>query len=104
MEEPARYLLLYGVIILLLALLAGIPYGKAILKKETDGIIFAWRVAHSALSIGVILMLTLTPILSQINTDLKLKWSIAILFYYFWLCLFICSIFSSNRWSQRAYI
>ena len=36
MEEPARHLLFHGVIILLLGLLAGIPYGRAILKKEQE--------------------------------------------------------------------
>ncbi len=51
MEEPARHLLFHGAIILLLGLLAGGPYGKAILKKEPDSLIFAWRVAHSALSL-----------------------------------------------------
>ncbi len=99
MEEPARYLLFHGVIILLLALLAGIPYGKAILNKEADSIIFAWRVAHSALTIGAILMLTLTSILSQVNIDLKLMWSIAILFiisgYTFSFALYL----GTNRWS-----
>ncbi len=34
MEEPAQYFLFHGVIILFLVLLAGIPYGKAILKKK----------------------------------------------------------------------
>jgi hypothetical protein len=80
MEEPARHLLFHGVIILLLALLAGIPYGRAILRNEADNTIFAWRVAHSALSIGAILMFSLAPILSQLNVDLRTIWLIAFLF------------------------
>ena len=80
MEEPARHLLFHGAIILLLALLAGIPYGRAILKKEAESHIFAWRVAHSALTIGAILMFALVPILSLLNVDLKVMWSIAMLF------------------------
>jgi hypothetical protein len=80
MEEPARHLLFHGVIILLIALLAGIPYGKSILKKEADNIIFAWRVAHSALTIGAILMLSLVPILSMLNVNLEIMWTIAVLF------------------------
>lgn len=52
MEEPARHLLFHGVIILLLGLLAGIPYGRAILKKQQDSLIIAWRVAHSALTMN----------------------------------------------------
>jgi len=80
MEEPARHLLFHGVIILLLGLLAGIPYGRAILKKEQDSLIIAWRVAHSSLSMGAILMFALVPILSLLNVDLKIMWSIAVLF------------------------
>ncbi len=80
MEEPARHLLFHGVIILLLALLAGIPYGRAILRKEAERLVFAWRVAHSALTMGAILMFALVPILSQLNVDLKIMWSIAVLF------------------------
>ncbi len=80
MEEPARHLLFHGVIILLLGLLAGISYGRAMLKKEPDSLIFAWRVAHSALSMGAILMVALVPILTLLNVDLKIKWSIIVLF------------------------
>ncbi len=80
MEEPARHLLFHGVIILLLALLAGIPYGRAILKKEANSIIFAWRVAHSALSMGAILMFSLVSILPLLNVDLIIKWYIVVLF------------------------
>ena len=43
MEESAKHLLFHGTVILLIALLAGIPYGRSILKKEADNIIFAWR-------------------------------------------------------------
>lgn len=79
-EEPARHLLFHGVIILLLGLLAGIPYGRAIVKKEPDSLIVAWRVAHSALSMGALLMLALVPILPLLQVGLNIKWSIAGLF------------------------
>ena len=80
MEEPARYLLFHGVIVLLLGLLAGIPYGKAILREKSEKLILAWRVAHSALSMGAILMFALVPILPLLSVDLKIQWSIAVLF------------------------
>ncbi|HFQ62235.1 MAG TPA: hypothetical protein ENK39_08070 [Epsilonproteobacteria bacterium] len=80
MEEPAKYLLFHGVIILLFALLAGFPYARSILKKEAENIIFAWRVAHSALIMGAILMLALVPILSYLNVELKVLWIISGLF------------------------
>ena len=80
MEEPSRQLLFHGAIILLLALLAGIPYGRAILKKKADSLVFAWRIAHSALAMGAILMFSLTAVLSQLNVGLEIMWLIAVLF------------------------
>lgn len=105
MEEPARHLLFHGAIILLLALLAGIPYGRAILKKKADSIIFAWRVAHSALTIGAILMFSLVPILSMLNVNLKVMWSIAVLFivsgYAFSLALYLSPTVGHRGLSYR---
>jgi hypothetical protein len=79
MEEPARHLLFHGVIILLLGLLAGIPYGKAILKNKSDENIFSWRVAHSSLTMGAIFMFSLVPILPLLNVGFEIKWTIVIL-------------------------
>ena len=93
MEEPARYLLFHGVIVLLLGLLAGIPYGKAILNRESDSTVFAWRVAHAALSMGAILMLSLVSILPMLNVGLNIRWSIVVLFivsgYFFSFALYL---------------
>lgn len=80
MDESARHLLFHGVVILLLGLLAGIPYGRAILKKEQESLIIAWRVAHSSLSMGAILMFALVSILPLLNVDLNIKWFIVVLF------------------------
>jgi hypothetical protein len=105
MEEPARHLLFHGVIILLLALLAGIPYGRAILKKEAKNLIFAWRVAHSALAMGAILMFALVSILSQLNVGLKVMWFIATLFitsgYAFTIALYLGPIVGHRGLSSR---
>jgi hypothetical protein len=80
MEASAKHLLFHGAVILLIALLAGIPYAKSILKKEADNIIFAWRVAHSALTMGAILMFSLVPILSLLEASVSVKRIIALLF------------------------
>ena len=80
MEEPARHLLFHGVIIFLLGLFAGIPYARAILKRKSESLIFAWRVAHSALCIGAILMFSLVPIVPLLSVDDKTVWTIAVLF------------------------
>jgi hypothetical protein len=93
MDESARYLLFHGTVILLLALIAGVPYARSILKKAADNIIFAWRVAHSALTLGAVLMFSLVPILSLLEVGFVVRWLIALFFivsaYSFSLALFL---------------
>jgi hypothetical protein len=38
--------------VLLIGLLAGYPYGKAITRRALEPIVRAWRLAHSSLAIG----------------------------------------------------
>ena len=80
MEESARYLMFNAVIVLFAGLLAGIPYGRAILKGDNQRLIDAWRVAHSALPIGAILLLVLSTSFASLNVTINIKWAIAILF------------------------
>jgi len=80
MDESARYLMFHAVIVLLIGLLAGIPYGRAIITKNNERLIEAWRVAHAALPIGAILMLALSALLTDLNIVANLKWAISILF------------------------
>jgi hypothetical protein len=39
-------------VVLLIGLLAGYPYGKAITQHASEPIVRAWRLAHSSLAIG----------------------------------------------------
>ena len=80
MEESARYLMFHAVIVLLAGLLAGIPYGRAILNNSNERLIDAWRVAHAALPIGAILLLVLSVSFSGLNVAVNIKWTISILF------------------------
>ena len=80
MEESARYLMFHAVIVLLSGLLAGIPYARAILKKSNERLIDAWRVAHSALPMGAMLLLVISVSFSGLNVAMNLKWAISILF------------------------
>ena len=80
MEESARYLMFHAVVVLLSGLLAGIPYGRAILKKSNERLIDAWRVAHAALPMGGILLLVISVSFSGLNVAINLKWAISILF------------------------
>ena len=70
----------HAVIVLLVGLLAGLPYGKAINKNANERLIEAWRVAHAALPVGAILMLVISALLSGLNVSTTLKWTISILF------------------------
>ncbi|MBL3591536.1 MAG: hypothetical protein JMN24_17385 [gamma proteobacterium endosymbiont of Lamellibrachia anaximandri] len=79
MEEPARHILFHGVIILLFGLLAGIPYARSIIENKSESVVLAWRVAHSALSMGAILMLSLVSILPLLNVNMVIKWIISVL-------------------------
>ena len=80
MEESARYLMFHAVVVLLSGLLAGIPYGRAILKKSNERLIDAWRVAHAALPMGAILLLVISVSFAGLNVAINLKWVISILF------------------------
>jgi hypothetical protein len=75
MSSFAIQLTLHGAIVILIGLLCGIPYSSAIIHKEDENKINAWRLAHSSLAMGgttiiafstVISNLKLEPILSSI--------------------------------------
>jgi hypothetical protein len=74
METPARHLLFHGGVVLLIGLLAGFPFGKAIAGKRSDDTIRAWRVAHSALSMGATTMIAVAIVLSGLAGGSMVKW------------------------------
>ena len=80
MDVPARYLLFHAAVILLIGLLAGIPYGKAILNKKSESLVHAWRVAHGALALGAALMIALAAILSTLQVALLVKQALVVAF------------------------
>ena len=51
-DSYCALLLLSGSLVLLIGLLAGYPYGKAITKQAAEPIVRAWRLAHSSLALG----------------------------------------------------
>lgn len=56
-------LVFHGSITLLIGLLCGAPMGRAINNKRTEEVIAAWRVAHSGLITGAILLFSVALIL-----------------------------------------
>jgi len=51
-DSNCALLLLSGSMALLIGLLAGYPYGKAITSQAPEAIVRAWRLAHSSLALG----------------------------------------------------
>jgi hypothetical protein len=51
-DSYCAWLLLSGSVVLLIGLLAGVPYGRAITRQASETIVRAWRLAHSSLAIG----------------------------------------------------
>ena len=78
MEKSAHYLLFNGSIVLLVGLLCGVPYGVAIVKKQSDEIIRAWKLAHGALSLGATTMIAIAAVLSFLVVNQSLIWAISI--------------------------
>ena len=77
MEPSARYLVFHGTIILLIGLLCGAPYGRAINAGAATGIVHSWRVAHLSLPIGAILMFAVATLLASFAVVGQIKQLIA---------------------------
>lgn len=80
MNEIMKQLILHGSIILLIGLIAGAPYGRAILKKQSDNTVHIWRMAHLSLPIAATLLFAIASFITLLGVSDALKWSIAILF------------------------
>lgn len=62
---------------LLIALLYGAPYAKAIKSGASAQVVNSWRVAHQSLCLGAVLMFSVAAVLPFLSTPLALKWLIA---------------------------
>ena len=63
----AKQLILHGGVILLLGLLCGAPLGSAIVRRKAEETVRAWRVAHSSLVMGGVLLLAIAGIVSHLQ-------------------------------------
>jgi len=77
MEPVAKYLAFHASIILIIGLLCGAPYARAIKQQRPDHIVHSWRVAHASLPIGSMLMIALSAIVSQFAVAPIVKWVLA---------------------------
>ncbi|GLQ98129.1 hypothetical protein [Dyella mobilis] len=78
MDLSARHLVFHGSIVLLIGLLCGAPYGRAISRNAPANIVHSWRVAHASLPIGAILMFAVAALLSSFAVTAQVKWLVAI--------------------------
>src|SRR6185312_6133009 len=77
MEAPARYLVFHGAIVLLLGLLFGAPYARAIKRNAPAQVVNSWRVAHLSVPVGAMLMLAIAAVLGSLTTSDGMKWTLA---------------------------
>jgi uncharacterized membrane-anchored protein len=75
-----KQLIFHGGVILLVGLLCGAPLGSAVVRRKTEETIRAWRVAHSSLVMGGILLLALAGIITQLQLN---AWALALLVWAF---------------------
>ncbi len=67
------HLLLHALIILLIGLISGAPMGKAINRGASEDTIRAWRVAHSGLSMGGIMLMTMAVVIGHLQPSSLLR-------------------------------
>lgn len=65
---------------LLVGLLAGVPYGMAINQKKPEHIVNAWRLAHGSLSLGATTMFAISAVLTHLLVGVVTKWLIVTAF------------------------
>ena len=62
-----KQLIFHGSVILLAGLLCGAPLGSAVVRGKSEEMVRAWRVAHSSLMMGGILLLALAGVLVHLQ-------------------------------------
>lgn len=60
-------LIFHGAVILLVGLLCGAPLGSAVVRGKPEETVRAWRVAHSSLVMGGVLLLALAGIVARLQ-------------------------------------
>lgn len=77
METSARHLAFHGSIVLLIGLLCGGLYARAINRNAAPHIVHSWRVAHASLPAGALIMFAIAALLSAFAVGVQVKWFIA---------------------------
>src|SRR5436305_13125627 len=78
MEASARHLAFHGAVVLLVGLLCGAPYARAVNRNAAADVVHSWRVAHASLPIGAMLMFAVAALLSSFAIAEQVKGLIAL--------------------------
>ena len=62
-----KQLIFHGAVIFLIGLLCGVPFGRAIVRRKPEATVSAWRVAHTSLTMGGILLLVVGLVVPQLR-------------------------------------
>jgi hypothetical protein len=73
MDTTARYLVFHSVVVLVIGLIVGVPYGRAIGRKAPNDVLHAWRLAHGTLTLGAALGLAIAAVLSSFTVGAAVK-------------------------------
>jgi hypothetical protein len=68
-----QQLILHGSIIFLLGLLSGIPFGRAIVHRKPEATVRGWRVAHSGITMGGVLLLALSSVVPHLQLSMSAR-------------------------------
>ncbi len=71
---PSKILLLFGLLVVLIGLITGVPMWLAIIKNKTEGTIRAWRVAHTTLTLDGTIMVALGAFVPQLPLTESTAW------------------------------
>jgi hypothetical protein len=80
LSQLSLHLILHASIILLVALVFGAPYARAIKRNAEVQVINSWRVAHQSLTIGALLLFAMAYVLPSLAIPNVLRMAIAVLF------------------------
>ena len=78
MDTSARHLVFHGAVVLLIGLLCGAPYGRAVNRNAPEHVVHSWRVAHGSIPLGAALMFGVAAVLSHLRAGAPLKWAVAL--------------------------
>jgi hypothetical protein len=68
-----KQLILHGGIILLVGLLSGVPFGRAVVRGKPESVVRGWRVAHSGITLGGVLLLVLASVVPQLRLGASMR-------------------------------